>query len=141
MKKIIGLVIGMVAMVALSGCNTTGENLTDPVYEHAKVSAEDAYYDGYVFSGYDDIEDPEVPFKLYICANHRYIYQHGDDEHTGRVILQGQDLGLKDDDTGSYVLLSGYNGYYEEGKKYAFDGLDDELVIETIYDYNYNCYP
>ena len=124
MKKIIGLAIGMVAMVALSGCNTTGgpgNPGADGTTNVQKVDVEDLEL-GYVVDGYDS-HDKDI--SLYFCGNKFDFEREPSDSFAGTFNIES-DLDVlflqTDPNAGSYRLYTSVdNGYIIKGNTYDLE--------------------
>ena len=131
MKKIIGLAIGMVAMVALSGCNTTNRpgNLgTTTVQE---VNVEDLEL-GYVVDGYD-IHNKDI--SLYFCGNKFDFEREPSDSFAGTFRIE-DDLDVlflqTDPKVASYRLYTSVdNGYIVTGNTYDLYSTYSETFTVT----------
>ncbi len=139
MKNIIGLAIGVMAMIVLSGCNTTTPS--DSNYG-ASLSYVDIYdlADGYKISGVDTSTGEDVD----LCFYENYMYEYG----RGTTLFEGEYeptysttygsdvINFYEPDkanrTDSYVLeVPGGIMYLDE--IYYFYGLDhNNIAIESI---------
>ena len=121
MKKIIGLALGAVAMVALSGCNTTGTG-NGPINgsngQRAYIYTTDLETNGYKISGWDTRSNESV--DLCFDGYENYVYGRGNTYYEGTYsIKDDSDIVFRDTtDGGSYRLYT--NGEITEGYTYDF---------------------
>jgi len=131
MKKIIGLAIGMVAMVALSGCNTTGGpgNLGTATVQ--KVDVEDLEL-GYIVDGYD-VHNNEI--SLYFCGDRFDFEREPNDSFSGTFYIESDfDVLFKQTDpkAASYRLYTSVDeGYIITGKTYDLYSTYSETFTVT----------
>ena len=123
MRKIIGLVIGIVAMAALSGCSGTGQG-SDGVVSLDKVDITELDY-GYEILG-DGSSGKEVSIEF---CDGRYVYrrdgafiEEGDVNIVdGRIELSKIDM--LPDNGGSYAIETD-TGYLQVGDDYEIAGVE-----------------
>ena len=126
MKKLMGLFISGVAVLALSGCTADSSTGGDD-----EISSVNVFYleDGYQINGYNDAGQ-DVTFEY--CGN-RYDYYRGDNEafHGRFNINENYTINMYDDsDDGSYIMDT--DGYLRVNSFYDIYDIADQITIESI---------
>ena len=134
-RYLLSVLIGVGAMVVLSGCNPAEDTQSYIEQDVSKVSM-DSLRNGYKISGFEAFHQKN--FELKFCENGRYRYIRGDDVFHGIFGVSNTYYEVNfNDDAGkpgvNYVMiLESDNGYIELNHSYDFRGIDDELHVERI---------
>ena len=131
MKKIIGLAIGVVAMVAVSGCSGTGTSVGGTPTIVQKVDVEDLGQ-GYIVDGYDRNNND---VSLYFCDNRFDFEREPSDSFSGTFDIES-DLNVlflqTDPDAGSYRLYTDIDdGYIITGNRYELESTYSHTLTVT----------
>jgi len=125
MKKMIGLAVGAVAMVVLSGCQPSNGGSTVNKVDILDLT------DGYVIEGTDqDNKDVELDF----CGN-RYVLYHDGADFSGTFSIGDSDYRInmfqKSPTTGSYRIDTD-NGFLWKNSTYEIKYNGYDISIDTI---------
>jgi len=124
MKKLMGLFISGVAVLALSGCSSDSSSTGDN--EISSVDVLDLE-DGYQINGYNDANQYVT---LEYCAN-RYDYYRGDNEEFhGTFNINASDTINMYDNGASYIIET--DGYLRVNSFYDIYDIADQITIESI---------
>ncbi len=135
MKKLIGLFLSGVAVIALSGCSSdssTGDSSTGGDNEISSVDVLDLQ-DGYQINGYNDAGQDVI---LEYCDN-TYSYFTGPGAFSGTFAIGNTDdeinarINMFDDDGGSYRIDT-EDGYLRVDEEYDILEQGDEIIVESI---------
>ncbi len=131
MKKLLGLLLSGVAIVALSGCGTTDGDGDNGGGNPGVITSVDIYNleQGYRISGVN-VDDDDI--DVLYCGNNYDLYT-GSDHFTGTFNIgdEGYRINMFDDDGGSYRVDTS-NGNLEVDEYYQIKYIDDYIIVESI---------
>ncbi len=131
MKRIMSVIIGGVAVVALSGCGggSGGGNNNPPVNQDI-LSVDIVDLDlGFIIDGQNDAgEDVTLEY-----CNGNYEYYSGSGHWYGHFSISGDRINMFDDTpTGGSYRIDTLNNYLEVGEWYSIDFQNDEITVDQI---------
>ena len=132
MKKLMGLFLSGVAVVALSGCgggsDDSGDGGGSGPNTYAEVHVLDLD-DGYIIDGHN-LAGQEVTFEY---CNGKYEYYSGPDHWYGHFGINADRINMWDDTPtgGSYTIDTG-NNLLEVGIEYYIFDQNDEIIVDQI---------
>ncbi len=136
MKKLTSIVFTGVAVFALSGCgsssssNDDGNNGSNPTYEDVYLTE---LNEGYSIKGYNNLDED---IELIYC-NNEYTYYRDNDTFAGTFFIDDDEVEMRDDIAGSYVLIvdtydSNDESILKNDTTYACPGLGRDLTVDEI---------
>ena len=132
MKKVLSVIVGGVAVMALNGCgggeSPSGDNDPDSPQTFQGIDIIDLDQ-GYIIDGHNDAgEDVTLEY----CKGN-YDYYSGPNHWYGHFSIKDDRINMFDDTpTGGSYRIDTINNYLEVGQWYSIDFQNDEIIVDQI---------